>query len=273
MTCRTMPARSAGSPAPRRWSAGENQFQHLWAVRARRLRRVEHEEAFLLCERVHARAGREVVGVLRAAVQHHHQRQHPPSKPAGAKTLKARVPAAPVKLLSTKRPAAGRVGATATAASAASAPALRLRAWRFRCGAAPELRGRGRRAHRRRRRRTTRRCAQGRPSWRTRAGVRERALDRRGGLGEFAVPGESAGIEHLAQEGMLHGKGSERTLLQCNIARLTACGRSRSAVTFRRRGHASAVATPVDANGPVVPMGGSLRRALRSRLSCAKEAT
>ena len=26
-----MPASSAGSPAPRRWSAGENQFQHLCA--------------------------------------------------------------------------------------------------------------------------------------------------------------------------------------------------------------------------------------------------
>ena len=70
-----MPASSAGSPWPRRWSAGEEPVPALVRVRARRLRRVEDEEALLLGERVHARAGGEVVRVLGAAVQHDDQRQ------------------------------------------------------------------------------------------------------------------------------------------------------------------------------------------------------
>ena len=72
-----MPAISAGSPAPRRWSAGREPVPALVRIGARRLRRVQHEEAALLGQLVHARAGGEVVGVLRAAVQHDDERQRP----------------------------------------------------------------------------------------------------------------------------------------------------------------------------------------------------
>jgi hypothetical protein len=40
-----------------------------------RLIRIHDDEAMTLGHFVHARAGREVVGVLRAAVQHHDERQ------------------------------------------------------------------------------------------------------------------------------------------------------------------------------------------------------
>ena len=46
------------------------------------LRRVQHEEALLARTQVHPGAGGEVIGVLGAAVQHHHQRQML-SRPAG----------------------------------------------------------------------------------------------------------------------------------------------------------------------------------------------
>jgi hypothetical protein len=38
------------------------------------LRRIEHEAAMLVGQRIHAGPGGEIVGILRAAVQHHHQR-------------------------------------------------------------------------------------------------------------------------------------------------------------------------------------------------------
>ena len=43
-----------------------------------RLRRIENEEVALERHVVHAGAGSEVVGVLLAAMQHHHQRQRLP---------------------------------------------------------------------------------------------------------------------------------------------------------------------------------------------------
>ena len=55
--------------------AGEEPVPALVGVGARRLRRVENVQALLLGQRVHARAGGEVVRVLAAAVQHDHQRQ------------------------------------------------------------------------------------------------------------------------------------------------------------------------------------------------------
>jgi hypothetical protein len=55
--------------------AGSEPVPALVRVRARRLRRVENEDAVLLRQLVHPRADGEVVGVLGAAVQHDHQRQ------------------------------------------------------------------------------------------------------------------------------------------------------------------------------------------------------
>ena len=69
-----MPAISEGSPRPRCWSPGLNQFQHFEALADGGLRRIGDEAAVLLGERVHARAGGEVVGRLGAAVQHDDQR-------------------------------------------------------------------------------------------------------------------------------------------------------------------------------------------------------
>ena len=70
-------------------------------------------------------AGGEVVRVLAAAVQHDHQRQARPSKPAGSNSLKLRVPASAVKLLGEAagagRSAAG--GASTTGRSSASTTA------------------------------------------------------------------------------------------------------------------------------------------------------
>ncbi len=40
-----------------------------------RLRGIQHEKALLLGERIHARAEREIIGILQAAVQHHQKRQ------------------------------------------------------------------------------------------------------------------------------------------------------------------------------------------------------
>ena len=52
-------------------------------VRGRRLRRIDDETGVLFGERVHARAGGEVVGRLGAAVQHDDQRQRLPAIAAG----------------------------------------------------------------------------------------------------------------------------------------------------------------------------------------------
>ena len=77
MTWRVMPAISAGSPRSRCWSPGLNQFQHFWALADCGCAGIGDEEAVLLGERVHPRAGGEVVGRLGAAVQHDDQRHRP----------------------------------------------------------------------------------------------------------------------------------------------------------------------------------------------------
>ena len=55
--------------------AGRKPVPALVRIRSRRLRRIKDEEAFGLRQLVHSRAGREVVGVLRAAVEHDDERQ------------------------------------------------------------------------------------------------------------------------------------------------------------------------------------------------------
>ena len=68
-----MPAMIAGSPAPRFWCSGMNQFQHSEAFGRLGLVRIGDDEALRLGALVHARPHREVVSILRAAVQHHQQ--------------------------------------------------------------------------------------------------------------------------------------------------------------------------------------------------------
>jgi hypothetical protein len=65
---------SAGSPWPRCWS-GLEPVPAPGIIGRNRLLRIEHQEWFGLGDEVHAGASGEIIRVLGAAVEHHHQRQ------------------------------------------------------------------------------------------------------------------------------------------------------------------------------------------------------